>query len=235
MLRGRSDAGLRHPGTRDVDVLFNDDRETIRNAVQLFLASGFVLSAKHEFQLLKALSVGSRKFVFNIDLMHPAEAFTQPEMFQDIMDLGIRSDYDEMKPKVKSICFRSSAIIFQQNLWSRVKVAATNFSGKHSECYVPLMDESALILSKADSVKQDKRARDAFDIYFLLSGPEGQKIAKKLKSLSASFPQVSMQLEHLHKFLKEHSNQFDKNVANYFTHKSVAVEPSRYVRELLFS
>ena len=27
LLRGRSNAGLHHPGTRDVDVLFNDDRE----------------------------------------------------------------------------------------------------------------------------------------------------------------------------------------------------------------
>jgi hypothetical protein len=52
------------------------------------------LSAEHEFQLLKALQVGSREFVFNIDLMHPAEASTRPEMFQDIMDLGIGDNYD---------------------------------------------------------------------------------------------------------------------------------------------
>ena len=89
------------------------------------------------------------------------------------MDLGIRSDYDETKPKVKSICFPSSAIIFEQNLWSKVKVAAIDSNGKHIESDVPLMDESALILSKTESVKQNKRMRDAFDIHFLLSSPEG--------------------------------------------------------------
>jgi imidazolonepropionase-like amidohydrolase len=71
-----------------VDVLFNDDRGAIKSAVELLLAGGFVLSAKHEFQLLKALQVGPSEFVFNIGLMHPAEASTRPQMFQDIMDLG---------------------------------------------------------------------------------------------------------------------------------------------------
>ena len=62
--------GIRHPGTRDVDVLFNDDRESIRNAVELFLASGFVLSAKHEFQLLKTLSVGGQR----VRIQHRSDA-----------------------------------------------------------------------------------------------------------------------------------------------------------------
>ena len=60
-------------------------------------------------------------------------------------------------------------------------------------------------------------------------------IAKKLKSLSASFPQVSSQLEHLRKFLEEHSNQFNNNATSYCLNNCVADEPSRYVRALLFS
>jgi hypothetical protein len=193
------------------------------------------LSAKHEFQLLKVLQVGSREFVFNIDLMHPAEASSRPEMFQDILDLGISDNYDENSPKVKSICFPSSAIIFEQNLWSMVKVAATDFDGKHFECDVPLMDEAALILSKADSVKQAKRARDAFDIYFLLAGPAGPTIAKKLKALSTSFPQVSEQLNLLRKFLDDNPDRFDKSVLTYLVENSVSAKPSEYVRMLLFS
>jgi hypothetical protein len=51
--------------------------------------------------------------------MHPLEASANSEMFQDILDLEIRSDYDEDRPKVKSICFPSSAVIFEQSLWSR--------------------------------------------------------------------------------------------------------------------
>ena len=85
------------------------------------------------------------------------------------MDLGIGSDYDETKPKVKSICFPSSAIIFQQNLWSTVKVAAIDSDGKDSECDVPLMDEAALILSKADSVKQGKPAMHLTSTSFCLA------------------------------------------------------------------
>ncbi len=235
VLRGSSDTTLHHPGTRDVDVLFNDDRETIRNAVQLLLASGFVLSAKHEFQLLKALQVGSREFVFNIDLMHPTEASTSPEMFQDIMDLGIDDNYDENSPKVKSICFPSSAIIFERNLWSMFKVAATDSDGKHFECTIPLMDEAALILSKADSVKQAKRARDAFDIYFVLAGPKGETVASRLSQLSTSFAQVSDQLSLLRKFLNENSEKFDTNVSTYLGKTSVSPRPSEYVGTLLFS
>jgi hypothetical protein len=97
------------------------------------------------------------------------------------------------------------------------------------------MDESALILSKADSVKQDKRARDAFDIYFLLFGPQGQHIADQLKHLSASFPQVSLQLERLHRFLVEHPEKFDKNVLSYCRENPRVAKPSEYVRTLLFS
>jgi hypothetical protein len=235
VLRGGSDRTLRHPGTRDVDVLFNDDRGAIRNAVEHLLASGLKPSAKHEFQLLKALPVGGREFLFNIDLMHPAEAVARPELFQDIMDFDIRSDYDPESPKMKSICFKSSAIIFEQNLWSRLKVAAVDLGGKEIECDVPLMDEAASILSKAESVKLDKRLRDAFDIYFLLAGPAGPTVAKRLKQLSTSFPQVSDQLSLLLKFLNDNSDKFDANVFAYVGNNSVSPRASRYVRELLFS
>jgi hypothetical protein len=124
MLRGDA-PNIQHPGTRDVDVLFNDNRQAIRNAVQIMLQNGFVLSAKHEFQLLRTLRVASREFVFNVDLMHPLEASANCEMFEDILDLGISSDYDENRPKVKSICFPSSAIIFEH--------AREPFRKSHSE------------------------------------------------------------------------------------------------------
>jgi hypothetical protein len=75
------------------------------------LKNGFILSAKHKFQLLRTLRVASREIVFNVDLMHPLEASANSEMFQDILELEIRSDYDENRPKVKSICFPSSATV----------------------------------------------------------------------------------------------------------------------------
>jgi hypothetical protein len=235
LLRGGAENGLGHPGTRDVDVLFNDDRQTIRTAAELMLKRGFVLSAKHQFQLLRVLHVGSKEFVFNVDLMHPSESAKQSEMFEDIMDLGINSYYDETRPKLKSICFPSSAIIFEQNLWSRLKVSATGFSGSLIECDVPLMDEAALILSKCESVAQAKRPRDAFDIYFLTSGSGAFAISDKLKRLATSFPQVSRQLDALGKFLSEQSDKFDLNVSRYLGGHTISIKPSEHVRTLLFS
>jgi hypothetical protein len=234
LLRGARGT-LTHPGTRDVDVLFDDDREAIGSAAQLLLDDGFILSAKHEFQLLKTFTVGGKPFVFNVDLMHPQESSKKPDMFHDIMDLGIRDDYNPGSLKLKSICFPSSAIIFEENLWSPLEVRATDSNGNDFRCDVPLMNEAALILSKSESVKQAKRMRDAFDIYFILAGPGGESVAIKLRQLSASFPQVSEQLRHLEAFLRDHPDKFDQNVQGYLPDHVISPGPSDYVRKLLFS
>jgi hypothetical protein len=225
---------LVHPGTRDVDVLFNDDRQAIRSAVECMLKNGFILSAKHEFQLLRTLRVASREFVFNVDLMHPLEASANSEMFQDILDLEIRSDYDENRPKVKSICFPSSAIIFEQTLWSKFDVGGISLNGMATSCAVPLMDEVGLVLSKAISVKQQKRPRDAFDIYYVLANPHGSHISAQLVQLGQKFPQVSEQLAHLRRYLTESQPTFDANVAKYLGKYLPPVAPSEYLRTMLF-
>lgn len=225
---------LVHQRTRDVDVLFNDDHEAIRSAVECMLQNGFILSAKHEFQLLRTLRVASRDFVFNVDLMHPQEASKNSDMFQDILDIEIRSDYDENGPKVKSICFPSSAIIFEQRLWSRVEISGSNLNGIGTVCAVPLMDEAGLVLSKAISVKQPKRPRDAFDIFYVLASPRGPDISAQLVQLSAKFPQVSEQLAHLRRYLAENHSIFDRNVGKYLRTRLLPFAPSEFVRTKLF-
>ncbi len=235
VLRVANHASLQHPGTRDVDILFNDDPKTIEASVRIFLENGFLLSAKHEFQLLKPFRVDTQEFVFNVDSMHPGESSKKPEMFRDILDLGIRSDYDPTSPKVKSICFPSSSIIFEQHLWSDLRIPAVDFRGEPFETDVPLMNEAALILSKADSVKQAKRTRDAYDIYFLLSSQEGHTVAEDLKRLSTSFPQVATQIGLLQNFLSENPDRFDQNVSAHLGDSSVSSQPSEFVRALLFS
>jgi len=98
------------------------------------------------------------------------------------------------------------------------------------------MDEAGLILFKCDSVKQAKRIRDAFDVYFLLAPPKGTAIAARLKGLSATFPQVSQQLILLEAFLRDHANKFDDNVYAYMDHRVVIHHsPAQYVRVLLFA
>jgi hypothetical protein len=210
---------LNHPGTKDVDLLFNDDPGPIQAAVRNLIGAGYVPSAKHSFQLLKELPVQDRRFVFNVDLMHPREAEIKrfEDMFEDIIDLGIREDYDaaETRTLVKSICFPSARIIFDRTLWTSVETNATLPNGQASRASIPLMDECGLVLSKCESVSGKKRDRDAFDIYFVLSGPRAGAIANEIRVLSARFPQVAKHLCGLKRFLRQDGRTFEGRVSAY--------------------
>src|SRR5262249_11315740 len=156
---------------------FEDDPAPIARAVDQLRAGGFLLSAKHRFQLLKPLPVCGEELIFNVDLMHPLEAGERPELFRDIMDLGIpdQSEADGMM-KMKSICFSASKIIFGEKLWSPFPIPGASA--------LPLMDAAGLILSKCTSVENRKRGRDAFDIYMMLTAEDGDATAAKLKVLA---------------------------------------------------
>lgn len=224
---------LRHPGTNDVDILFNDDRKPIRGAVEALLGAGYLPSAKHPFQLLKELPVAHERFVFNVDLMHPIEGGAEPDMFQDIIDLGIRADYDSLETHVvKSICFPSSRIVFDEKLWSLVTVSGTSAAGGATSVGVPLVDEAGLILSKCASVSKEKRDRDSFDIYFLLSGARGATIASRLLSLADRFPQVEDQLSKLRAYLQKTPAEFDARVSR-FASQIISASPALLVTKLL--
>ncbi len=207
---------FKHPGTKDVDILFSDNPQSIENAVKQLLKAGYIPSAKHPFQLLKKLNVDNHQFVFNIDLMHPIEGQANPELFNDIIDLGVKEDYDPEKTvHVKSICFPSSLIVFEEKLWSSFPVKGILPDGQEKEIKIPLLNEPALILSKCESVSASKRQRDSFDIYFVLSGPNGQTTANTLKKMSKNFPQVCEQLKKLENFLTTKNDHFSSNVYQY--------------------
>lgn len=215
MLRGGA-AALRHPGTRDVDILFSDEQDSIVDAAQALLASGFHPSAKHEFQLLRPIEVANRKFVFNVDLMHQGEFRGPQDLFADIFDLGIPDAYDPTgKRWLKSILFSSSAIIFEQHLWSPIELEGRNADGASRLISIPLMDEVGLILSKVESVRQPKRPRDAFDIYFVLSGPSARVIEAKLRIMCSKFPRVAKRISELKEWIVESPERFDANVQKY--------------------
>jgi len=214
-LRGEGNA-LHHPGTRDVDLLFNDEPHPIGLAVTKLMGAGYVPSAKHPFQLLKELAVEDQKVMVNVDLMHPAEAERDPEMFQDIIDLGIKENYDsDATHMMKSICFPSARIVFDEHLWSMVAISAVLPDGNAAQIDVPLMDECGLVLSKCGSVSGIKRDRDSFDIFFALTGPMGNEAAARLAALEGKSAQVQEHVGKLRSFLREHSKQFDKRVAAY--------------------
>lgn len=205
---------LVHPGTRDVDVLMIDELNAVQAATQALLDKRFRPSAKHEFQLLRDAAVGTREFVFNIDLMHPYEAGDTPQMFNDIFDLGVDDAYDHRGSRfAKSIGFRSAAIVYEENLFSTVSVTGVDLDGEPAAHKVPILNATAFILSKCESVSTPKRTRDAFDIYYMISGKNGANHTAELCSLAARFAQVDEQVEHLRGFLRNNPDKFNKNVS----------------------
>jgi len=214
-LRGK-DHSLRHPGTHDVDLLFNGDFDHVKAAVPKFLGAGYLPSAKHPFQLLKELTVQGTNFVFNVDLMYPAEPSIDDDMLHDIIDLGVRKDDYTLETHIfKSIAFLSADVIFQRKLWSAVTVEATLPDGQQGKCSIPLMDERGLILSKCESVKGVKRGRDAFDIYFTLSGPNSLQIVEGLSKLAGDLLGTTTHLNRLKEFLIQDPDLFNSRVAKY--------------------
>lgn len=223
-LRG-GNPSVQHPGTRDVDVLFSGDLQNVRRAVERLLSSGYLVSAKHEFQLLKTIPIAGRDFVFNVDLLHPLETNAKLDLYSDIMDLGIReSTLSERTLHVRSIVFPAARVIFSEVLWTKWPLDSSH--------EIPLLDEVGLVLSKGVSVSQVKRPRDAFDIYYVLSGPESAKIAARLKSLHLSNA-PDQPLESLKKFVTDSGNVFDDNVSQYMP-GGQRVRAAEYVRKLLF-
>lgn len=207
---------LVHPGTRDVDVLMTDEPAAVKAAANALLAARFRPSAKHEFQLLRDARVGERDFVFNIDLMHPHEAGTGPETFSDIFDLGVSDDYDPSGSRhMKSIAFRSAAIVYEQGLFTNVSVTARSMDDVERTVIVPILSPAAAILSKCESVSIKKRTRDAFDIYYMLSGSRAAEHATELRGLSNSFRQVSKQLQLFRRFLRSSPDTFVYNVSKH--------------------
>ena len=233
---------LTHPGTKDVDLLLNDDRELLPQAVQTLFDAGYLPSAKHPFQLLRILNIRetstneTKEFVFNVDLMHPAEAHARPDMFADIMELDIAEAYNPAttKLKIKSILFPSSAIVFQEKLWSPFSFEHDLPKGGRTSVEVPLLSEPGLILSKCKSVESSKRQRDAYDIYYVLSGEKGVETARALRDLGQCFPAVQKQLNNLQTYLGKESEQFNANVASYARDQAFDPLPSDFVLRALF-
>ena len=94
-----------------------------------------------------------------------------------------------------------------------------------------MLNEAGLVLSKLNSVKQVKRPRDAFDIFFTLSGQNGEETATTITSMSREVVEVADQLNGFRNWLAGKANVFDDNVRKYAP--SVSSNPSAFVRALL--
>ncbi len=234
-LRGKHHR-LVHPGTRDVDILFDDNREAIRRAANLLLDAEYLASAKHEFQLLKTLRVSGRNFVFNVDLMNPSEARESPELFSDILDLGVRDDYDLSGTRhIKSIAFPSAHVVFENSFWSYVDTEGLLPDGQMCRIKIPLLDEIGLIISKSESVWKNNRTRDPFDIFFTLAGQKYEWIIQGLSRTAKSSEVVQGQLASLNKYLRDKPEEFNRRVMKYVGRYRPEVPPAKFVAMALQS
>lgn len=105
---------IKHPGTKDVDILFQDAtiEYGIKEIFQEFLAAGFMVSAKHDFQLLKVIEVNNQQLVFNVDFLHPSETSKSPKLFVDQLTLGVLERPFGPEKANKSIALPSSKNVF---------------------------------------------------------------------------------------------------------------------------
>jgi hypothetical protein len=207
---------LTHPGTRDVDVLFKDKISQVERATKALSNAGFVYSGKHDFQLFLPINVGEQSFIFNVDLMHSDEQHKQPQMFADIFELGVEDAYDPTgKRWIRSIRFLGAEVVFEEALWSNLAVTGMDTAGVTVEVRVPLLDEAALILSKASSIKNEKRPRDAFDIYYVLFGLAEFRIIETLRRLAIKYSDVNGQLDILLTWIAENKDKFDGSVNQF--------------------
>jgi hypothetical protein len=161
---------VRHPGTLDVDVLFNggEARLELESAFRSFLERGYLPSAKHPFQVIRVLQVSGRPMAFNIDLLHPSASDDDvplDDLFVDQLDLGIPVDeFLKATYFMKSIVTPDIRFVFDDERWDLADFECTLPDGTDGSGSVRVIDELGLIVSKAKTVANPKRQRDAFDI-----------------------------------------------------------------------
>jgi len=206
-----------HPGTKDVDILFKDADipGQLQEVVREFLDAGYVLSAKHDFQLLFPLDVQGQTLVFNIDLLHPSEGKNNPEVFVDHFEFdfceneGLRNTQ-----KVKSIVLPSSAVLFD-GFHNMLSLTARRPSGVCATVKFPLLNEAGLVLSKCQSVKSRKRERDSFDLFLVLSQANVSSTIKQLGDLYRRNEGLRTLIDDLQSYLEANGPEFDRRVQRF--------------------
>ena len=151
-----------HPGTRDVDLLFEHAATVgeLKDVVSAFLRHDYVSSAKHSFQLLRTVKVRDREFVFNVDFLHSADLGNASDQFVDQLVL----DDGPLMYRYQSIVVPLSALLFEEDGQLRKIVEGTLPGGDQVSVAVPLMTELGTLLTKSQSMFGVKRTRDAFDV-----------------------------------------------------------------------
>jgi hypothetical protein len=154
--------GIAHPGTKDVDLLFErgGNPGELQEVVAAFLRAGYLSSAKHPFQMLRLLKVGDREFVFNVDFLHHSPAEKVEDLFVDHLVLNDRV----VSYSYQSIVVPMSTLLFSEASATEYSLTCELPVGGEQTINVPLMTEFGTILTKHKSMYGIKRTRDAFDV-----------------------------------------------------------------------
>lgn len=211
---------IRHPGTRDVDLLFRDGGEpgTLRRVFEELRQAGYRPSAKHEFQLLRVLRVEDEDFLFNVDLLHAREGRDSPELFADHMSLPIRlTDFSEEQFIAKSIVLPVSRFLFEQaGHVVQSELRADLPDGSAVTARIPLMDEAGTLVTKARSMESPKRPRDGFDIMLaVVQARNRAELVQKLFALKGRHNEAFAELPRLYNLLREPEHR--KRIARYWS------------------
>ncbi len=207
--------GFPHPGTKDVDVLFKAGAKKgeLKTLIDIFLKNGFIQSAKHPFQLLKIIRINGYDFMFNVDLLHPNDQEKEPEMFVDHINFPVKeSQTIQIDYSGKTIILPRSDFFFND--------FSTNFvhdfeltNGKRKKIEFNLLNEAGLILSKAESVFNVKRTRDAYDILLAIhQSRDYNSTISQLSNIMREQEQIQLALQKMHtpkKLLKLEENTYE--------------------------
>lgn len=149
----------KHPGTRDVDLLFPESysKDDMATVLKRFLDFGYFVSAKHDFQLCRAIVLGKQTYIYNVDLLHPTEGKMNKVDFVEIMDLDV-TDGIRVKPLL-SINIQYGSEIYSNQLYEEITFEGLKFN---------VLDGAGIVISKLNSAHNKKRLRDIFDIYLSL-------------------------------------------------------------------
>lgn len=214
-----------HPGTKDVDILFETgySQEALKDILKIFAEAGFLYSAKHHFQLLKEYEINGHKFIYNVDLIHPIDSLDSLE-FVNHLEVPVRvSAFVEANYSLKTISLPGGDVFFKL-FNDRIKKKFTQEDGEEKEIEFSLLNEAGLIISKCKSFTNTKRQRDAFDIYLSIAQSRNySQMIKTFRILKNKYPEIYASLNTLYKLStgwdinrKLEKNHFYRNVKWFY-------------------
>ncbi len=232
----RNAAPIPHPGTKDVDLLFREGAGAgkLSGVIQAFLDADYLVSAKHQFQLLRRLNVNGRPLIFNVDLLHPLETTQVAELMVDHMDLDVLVCTErEEGLRMKSIAVPASAFVFDGHVVNAEVRAVDPTTGNEEDVNVPLIDEVGVFITKFQSVMQAKRPRDAFDIFVSLTQSVDQETTLAgITELRMRYEGIDELARGFLKFLKQ--GAFEKNVCRFGREMNHSIQnPRETVNDLI--